>query len=865
MTLDKGSHLGPYEILGLVGSGGMGEVYRARDTRLGREVAVKVLPAEFADHPDRVRRFEQEARAVAALNHPNILTLYDIGTHEGSPYLITELLEGESLRELLTDGPLPVRKAIDISAQVAEGLAVAHEKGIVHRDLKPGNVFVTKDGRVKILDFGLVRLVKGEGDSTLDSRAPTEDQGTKPGVVLGTIGYMSPEQVKAGPADGRSDIFALGVMLYEMLSGRRPFRGDSDAEVMTAILQSDAPPLTAEELWVPEMLGRTVAHCLEKNPDRRFQSARDVIFALESVSRSSGASAALPPLPEEERKRGLKWAAAGMVVILFAAGLWSGGFVHGKREYERPVPRYSRLTFRRGYASTARFTPDLQAVVYSACWETGEPDALYVQRLASPDARSLGVSGRVVGVAGTDVFYLHRGTLSQIPIEGGVPRELITGLVYADWARTGKNFAVVRFDPGRKERNVWARLEYPPGKVLDEAKGFEWIRSPSISPDGTRVAYVWQKGYGSGQGDIRVVDSNGDRRTLARDWVEPECLEWSPDGREIWFVGQKDGTKPEVHAVTLSGTVRLMASLPGLVELRDIAPDGRVLLALGRSRIEIRGRLAGDKAERDYSWLDFSCNPTLAPDGTQFAFQEAGVAGGALVSAYHWRAGDPVPKRLGPGVPYTVSPDWTRVLVNQGIDKPDLKIISIGPGETRTLPTGSVEWIVWARWHPDGKRIVFVGKDAQSKMRLYVQDVAGGPPRPLAEGSAPLAFTPDGEYVVALPKGSGPCLYYPMDGGPPKPIPFLKDAHEEIPVGFSEDGRSLYVSSRAGRCSWMVVKLDLKSGTRKPWLKLVPPNRAGVLEKPGGSGVWGITPNGRYYLYCYDRKLEDLYVVEGLK
>jgi Tol biopolymer transport system component len=846
----------------------MGEVYRARDMRLGRDVAIKVLPQELASHSERVRRFEQEARAVAALNHPNILAIYDVGDHEGLPYLVTELLEGETLRELLLEGKVPIRRAVGIGVQIAEGLAAAHEKGIIHRDLKPANVFITKDGRTKILDFGLARLVKGEDSSSPDSTAPTEDPGTKPGALLGTIGYMSPEQVKGRPADARSDIFSLGVLLYEMLSGKKAFTGDSEAEVMTAILKDDPPPLAAEGLELPPLLERTVAHCMEKDPDQRFQSARDIAFALESVTSGSSISVALPPPGEERRKRTLRRALGGLALITVAAGLWFGGFIHGKHEYESPVSQYRRVTFRRGYPASARYTPDAQAVVYSASWETGEPDALYVQRLASPDARPLGVSGRIVGVAGAHVFYLQAGTLCQIPLEGGVPRELISGLVYADCDRTGKKVAVVRFDPSRKRENVWAQLEYPPGRVVDEARGFEWIRSPSVSPDGTQVAYVWQEGFGSGRGDIRVLDSNGKRRTLASDWIEPDCLSWSPDGREIWFVGTKSGTCSKIHALDLSGRTRLVKNLPGSIELKDIAPDGRVLLALGRGRIEMRGRMAGDRAERDYSWLDYSCNPTLSPDGRQFVFQEAGEAGGAgepVVSAYHWRIGDAAPKRLCTGVPYAASPDWTRVLVNQGRERPDLKIVPIGPGETVSLPTGTIEWIVWARWHPDGKRVVFVGKDPASKMRLYVQDVAGGPPRPLAGGGAPLAFTPDGESVAALPDGSGPCSYYPMDGGPPRPIPFLRDSYMEHPIGFSEDGKSLFISVGSGRCSWTVDKLDLKTGKRTPLWELRPPDRAGVFERPGGSGVWGVSPDARYYLYCYDRKLEDLYEVEGLE
>ena len=262
MTLTPGIRLGPYEIVGAIGAGGMGEVYRARDSRLGREVAVKVLPASFASDPDRLRRFEQEARGVAALNHPNILAIHDIGTHDGAPFLVTELLEGETLRERLDGGPLPVRKAIDVAVQGAHGAAAAHEKGIIHRDLKPANIFLTADGRVKILDFGLAKLTERESVGLDESQAATRTAAgaTEPGVVLGTVGYMSPEQVRGKPADARSDIFALGTILYEMLSGHPAFQKDSSAETMAAILKEDPPELSGEGKKIPPAVERIVRH-----------------------------------------------------------------------------------------------------------------------------------------------------------------------------------------------------------------------------------------------------------------------------------------------------------------------------------------------------------------------------------------------------------------------------------------------------------------------------------------------------------------------------------------------------------------------------------------------------------------------------
>ena len=283
MTLAAGTKLGPYEILAPIGAGGMGEVYRARDPRLGREVAIKVLPATFSQDPDRLKRFEQEARAAGVLNHPNITAVHDFGTHDGAPYIVTELLEGETLRSRLGPGAISPRKAIDYAVQIAKGLAAAHEKGIVHRDLKPENIFLTKDGRVKILDFGLAKL-KIDGAESGETDAGTVSGGTQPGVVLGTMGYMSPEQVRGKPADKRSDLFSFGTILYEMLAGQRAFRGDTAADTITAILTKEPPDLSQTNKDVPPGLDRIVRHCLEKNPEERFESARDVAFDLEALS-----------------------------------------------------------------------------------------------------------------------------------------------------------------------------------------------------------------------------------------------------------------------------------------------------------------------------------------------------------------------------------------------------------------------------------------------------------------------------------------------------------------------------------------------------------------------------------------------------
>jgi serine/threonine protein kinase len=358
MAVVTGQKIGPYEVAAQIGAGGMGEVYRARDPRLGRDVAIKVLPSSFSSDPDRLQRFAQEARAAAALNHPNILAIFDIGEDKGAPYVVSELLEGETLRDRLRSGALSIRKSIDFALQIAHGLAAAHEKGIVHRDLKPENLFITHDNRVKILDFGLAKLIHpdenpGSGD------APTIQVATDPGVVMGTVGYMSPEQVRGKAADHRSDIFSFGSILYEMLSGKRAFHGDSPADTMSAILKDDPPELSETARNIPPALQRVVNHCLEKNPGQRFQSAGDVAFNLESLTEiSSPSKAAMRTVPAPSRWRRVL---AGLAALLFAAsGL--GIYFAAKRPATR-APSFHRLTFRRGTILAARFSPDGQTIV----------------------------------------------------------------------------------------------------------------------------------------------------------------------------------------------------------------------------------------------------------------------------------------------------------------------------------------------------------------------------------------------------------------------------------------------------------------------------------------------------------------------
>jgi eukaryotic-like serine/threonine-protein kinase len=502
MPLSAGTRLGPYEVLAHVGAGGMGEVYRARDARLGREVALKILPAAFASDPDRVRRFEQEGRAAAALNHPNIVVIYDVGSQDGVFYVATELLEGETLRERLAGPVLPVRKAIEYGIQIARGLAAAHAKGITHRDLKPENLFLTKDGLVKILDFGLAKYSASKPTGASPTELATQPIETDPGKVLGTVGYMAPEQVRGQVADARADLFSLGVVLYEMVSGKRAFTGESGVEVMNAILKQEPPDLDAA---LPPALDRMIRRCLEKKPEERFESARDLAFALESIS---GTSSGTQRAPEKPRRR-YAWVialAAGACVVALA-------FIAGRQTSRALTPSFQRVTFRRGFIDNGRFANGGKTIAYSASWD-GNPYRVYSTLAENAESRDLGiVNARLLAVSPTDEMALALtprmgpsfGTLARAPTSGGAPREVADDIAGADWTSDGKRLAVVRARAG------FQQLEFPIGNALYQTTG--GIGSPRISPKGDLIAFVdYPLGGGESARSQRLICEETRRR-----------------------------------------------------------------------------------------------------------------------------------------------------------------------------------------------------------------------------------------------------------------------------------------------------------------------------------------------------------------
>jgi Tol biopolymer transport system component len=875
MPLTTGTKLGPYEITGAIGAGGMGEVYRARDTRLNRDVAIKVLPAIFASDADRLHRFEQEARAVGALNHPNIMAIYDIGENSGAPYIVTELLEGATLRDRLQSGPLPMRKALDYGVQTAAGLAAAHEKGIVHRDLKPENIYITNDGRVKILDFGLAKLSPAQlasGEQTLASQTllaqsgsgaiPTQPIQTQPGAVLGTVGYMSPEQVRGLPADARSDLFSLGTILYEMVSGNKPFHGDSAVETMNAILKEDPPELRAANRAVPPVLERIIRRCLEKNPGERFQSARDLGFALDATSGASSGSGKAPAgiAPPEKQRKWILPAAAILLIGLAA------GFIAAYATFRGPKTpgriSVTPMTFRAECIFNARFAPDGATVVFSAAKEGNVPE-LFIHRpdypapqpLGRTDTQLLAISSKgelaVLTGARFIAHFIFNGTLARMDMSGGAPRNVAQNIQDADWSPDGESLAIIR------EVNGQSRLEYPIGNVLFETAGY--ISDMRFSPRGDQIAFFEHPFRYDDRGSVGVVDLKGAKKVLATGYSGMEGIAWSNDGDSIYFGGAANGdTNYLIFAVTLSGKARAVFATTDSLWPYDRDKKGNIL-ATGNSNQEIVNALApGATSERDVSWLDSSGSPNLSPDGKQLLFTENSSSANSNYSLLLGGTdGSPV-ARLGEGAALGISPDgqWALSLV----PGPPSQIVlnAIGSGEKRVLPRGGIETYSLADYFPDGMRVLVCGNEAGHRSRCYVQDIAGGPPRPITpEGTSGGLVSPDGKSVLAQDSDEK-YFMYPVAGGSPVPVTWIGPG--ETIAQWTTDGRAILVFHKTEIPS-RVEKIDLATGRRTLVRILAPADRAGALE----IGEISFSADEKAYAYSYVKNISTLALIEGVK
>src|SRR6266851_5028678 len=845
MSFAAETQLGPYKIVALIGSGGMGEVYRARDTRLLRDVALKTLPVSFTNDPERLRRFEQEARAVAALNHPNIISVYDVGAADGVHYIVSELLEGETLRQRITPTGMPARKAIELGVQLANGLATAHEQGIVHRDPKPENIFITRSGRLKILDFGLAKLRKPQSlNETVDATVAAE---TSAGQVLGTVGYMSPAQVRGDIADHRSDIFSFGSILYEMLNGQRAFKRNTGAETMTAILNEDPPEFSVKSGAIAPALERIVHHCMEKQPGQRFQSAHDIAFDLESVSSISGAAA---PAVATKQNQWLRPALAGLVVL--GIGLVAGAWL--RPGAEQVHPKLHRITFRRGTIWSARFTPDGN-LLFGAAWE-GRPIEVFAAQAGSTESRPLGMEATdilSISRSGELAVSTHRhwgegfentGMLARAPQGGGAPRDIADGVEYADWAPNGENLAVVRRVGGTE------RLEYPLGKVLYETAG--WVSHPRVSPDGKFVAFVDHPYERDDDGFIAVVDQAGNKKTLTGEFVSAQGVAWWPTGNEVWFTGTTSGSSRELHAVTLAAKERLVYLGTGTLTLHDISKDGRVLFSRDDLRAGMIGMAPGETKERDLSWHDWSVPRDISDDGKLVSFDETGEAGGETGGLYVRRTDGSPAVRLGDGRSPTLSPDGKRVLALTSNAQRRVIELPTGAGESRAISTGDVH-VHQAFFFPDARHILEVGNVAGGHgLKLWVQGVDENAPRALTPEGVSLNYrsciSPDGKRVAAQDP-EGKITIYPIGEGTPVVVPSVQAG--DVPVQWTPDGKSLLVGRR--EVPSPIFTIDLATGQRKLLRSFSPADPTGLFS----NAPPGFSRDLKSYVYTYQRITSD--------
>jgi len=837
MSLSTGTRLGVYEVTVQIGAGGMGEVYRARDTRLGRDVALKILPESFASNPDRLMRFEREAKTLASLNHPHIAQLYGIEESSGMRALVMELVEGEDLAQRIARGAIPIDEALSIATQVAEALEAAHGAGIIHRDLKPANIKLRADGTVKVLDFGLAKGAAPTAAVAHDaafSPTFTSPALTQMGVILGTAAYMAPEQAKGQLVDKRADIWAFGLVLYEMLSGTRPFTGEDASEVLAAILRQeiDWAPLPAA---TPPGIRQLLRRCLERKPKDRLHDIADARIAIHDVLTKADEPAMAPPAPRPSRFR---FAAMVGVVALVSGGV-IGRFTPllTRADPSAGNATFERLTFKPGHFTNARFAPDGQTLFLSATWDRYDGSLFQIR----PKAGELGI-----GLPGADLLsvsrtgelavllpkiatgnpYVTSGTLAVVSPNGGTPRELAENVLSADWSPDGKSLAVVRFTEGK-----W-RVEYPIGtQIYESLTRIVWIR---VSPRDDGIAFFRNDDDGWG---VVVVQRAGGMRVLSSGWSDWWNLAWSRDGDEIWFGASNEGSGASLYAVSRAGRVRPLLSSPGTLELHDIAPDGAVAAALVRSRnLVLGGETRGPI--RDLSWLEDSAAVDISSDGKP-------------------------PIRLGRGSSQELSRDGRRALALRGAS---LVSLPTGAGDEQVRKTDFAQ-IDAARWMPNGRDVLVHGVQQDGRSLLIVATFDEKPVRPIGKPFLPRLpqvdspglspVSPDGRYV-ALAIGTGTIAVVPLDGTDAKTVPGA--GPNDLPVRWTADGRGLVVFD-AGRLPAGIFEVDVTTGKRAPVRELSPPVATGVR----GLKRLVMTVNGRAYAATWEEFDSSLYLVRGLK
>lgn len=829
-------------------------MFRARDERLGREVALKLIRPASSDNPDHLRRFEQEARAAAALNHPNILAIYDVGFEGTTPYIVSELLQGKTLRQRLSEGPLPLSEACNYAVQIAQGLTAAHERHIVHRDLKPENLFLTEEGRIKILDFGVAKLQPSPTDDRSVENLTTV---TKTGSVVGTVAYMSPEQLRGKPVDHRSDIFSFGAILYEMLIAMRAFRGETQVDTITAVLREEPAEATFEQSAIPTAYREIVRHCLEKEPENRFQSSKDLAFALHTVSGGSTG-----PVVFRKSKHGkssvLPWAIAAAMAVA-AVALASALLLRT----QPPPPSYRRLTFETGTVYSARFAADGQSIVYSAAWN-GNPVQLFStvgnsflpQPLSLKDANLLAVSSSnelalVRGGTHTGQLETADGVLARAPLAGGSPLEVLSDVRWADWDPHDQ-MAVVHYVEGH------SRLEFPIGNVLYQSGG--WISNIRFSPRGDRIAFMDHPALFDDRGVVSAVDLSGHVKTLSREWESEGGLAWRPDGKEIWFSATEKGNDLRLMAVDLSGNLRTLLDLPTGINLQDIAADGRVLVSLNSRRLQMAFGTLGKEQDVDLSWHDWNPIRDISPDGKSVLFEDSSEAAGSGYVVAMRKVDESLPTRLGEGSSGGLSPDGKWAAAVSMTQPTQLSLLPTGAGQPRTLNVTGLAHIQngFARFLADSKHILVNGDQTGSGVRCYAVDLATAKAVAVApEGVLCGPSSPDARSMVSTAPDHS-IVIYSLTGGPPRTLSHMDPNFE--PVQWSNDG-SEFFGYRFGEFPCKIYRVNIATGKESLLQELKPAVPAGIVM------VAPVVVNrrGTQFAYSYNQTLSRLFIVSGLR
>ncbi|HEV2387370.1 MAG TPA: protein kinase [Candidatus Acidoferrales bacterium] len=885
-----GQRISHYYITGELGRNAWGVVYRGEDTRTGRLVVLKFLPEGSDRHQEAFDRFRQEARGASALNHPHICTIYDIDDWEGQLFLVMELLEGESLEHRLMARSPGFLEYVDIGAQVADALSAAHAAGIVHRDIRPANILITRRGQVKLLGFGLKWLVDSRPSSGPHQPLRAESSADRPkpgaGEQAKLVAYLSPEQARGEEVDSRSDLFSLGVVLYEMAAGKPPFTCDTAEETTEAILNCEPHPPSQANSQIPEQLDAMLAKALEKQRELRYQAAAEMRTDLWRLRRDwesdrmAAARLALtdsmapPPATGLESKSAQASPASRRfigparpsasarnwgLILAVASGLAAGAVA--MRLLWRPAPAlypiFHRLTYR-GAVFSARFTPGGKTVVYTAAWG-GSPPQVYSVEQGVADSRSLGLDdARILSVSSAGELALlanargtgplqMSGTLARVPPGGGAPQPVAQNIEWADWSPDGSGLAIVRRVQG------FDRLEYPLGTTLYQTSGWiDWVR---FSPKGDGIAFLHHPRFSSEGGSVDWVDLAGHEKNLSADWFSLRGLAWSPAGDQIWFTGSRR-TERQLFAVDLSGNARPVAATAGSLTLTDISGSGQALLIQSEDRAAMFAVTRGESVQRDLSWLDWSQAADVSPDDKTVLINEAGDAGGAN-SAIYLRDVDGSPAvRVGEGFGLALSPDGQWVLAETSRSTHQLALLSTQGAVAVSLPKTDVNH-VWAGWLPDGKRFVFVGNQPGHRPALFVEDTTNGPARAISpEGvSSTAAISPDGRYVAAVgPDGKG--HEYPVDGGPVSSIRGLTAG--DRPVGWSQGGGALFVAQ--GGPPAKVYRLELANGARTLLWQLPTPSGPGVSR----IGPIRVSGDGRLCVYSSISSLSSLFLAEGL-